>query len=37
VDKALVNLTRKALRETITKETEKSKAELERINKKIEE
>lgn len=37
VDKAMVNLTRNALKKTITQETEKSKAELERINKKIEE
>lgn len=37
IDKAMVNLTRKALRDTITKETAASKAELERISKKIEE
>ena len=36
-DKAMINLTRTALRDTITKETAKSKAELERINQKIEE
>jgi hypothetical protein len=33
----LVKLTRKALRDTITKETAASRAELERISKKIEE
>ena len=37
VDKALTNLARKWLKETITKETAESRAELERINKKIEE
>lgn len=37
VDTALVKLTRKALRDTITKETAASRAELERISKKIEE
>lgn len=37
VDAAITSLARKWLKETITKETAESKAELERINKKIEE
>ena len=37
IDKAMINLTRTALKKTITQETDASKAELEKINKKIQE